>query len=95
LQRGFIERAALLLRPGGTLIYCVCSLEADEGEQQVEWIARSGLGLEPSPIDAAELSGWAAPLTAGGCVRTHPGLALPAGTPGRLDGFFVARFHKR
>ena len=44
LQRGFIERAALLLKPGGTLIYCVCSLEPEEGEQQADWIAKSGLG---------------------------------------------------
>ncbi len=95
LQRGFIERATLLLKPGGTLVYCVCSLEPEEGEQQAEWIGRSGLGLEPAPIAAAELSGWRAPITSAGHVRTHPGLTLPGGMAGRLDGFFIARFHKR
>ncbi|HWA20160.1 MAG TPA: RsmB/NOP family class I SAM-dependent RNA methyltransferase [Devosia sp.] len=95
LQRGFIERAALLLKPGGTLIYCVCSLEAEEGEQQAEWIGRSDLGLEPLPVTTDELSGWSAPLTPAGQVRTHSGLTLPGGMAGRLDGFFVARFRKR
>lgn len=94
LQRGFIERAALLLKPGGTLIYCVCSLETEEGEQQAEWIGRSRLGLEAVPIRAEELQGWTAPLTPLGHVRTHPGLTLPGGMAGRLDGFFVARFRK-
>jgi 16S rRNA (cytosine967-C5)-methyltransferase len=95
LQRQFIERAALLLEPGGTLIYCVCSLERDEGEAQAAWIAKSGLGLTADSISAAELGGWAAPVTPEGTVRTHPGLTLPGGKAGTLDGFLIARFVKR
>ncbi len=93
LQRRFIARAAEMLRPGGTLVYCVCSLEPEEGEEQVPFIIEQG--FEPVPVLAAELWGWAAPLTPAGFVRTHPGLTLPGGMAGRLDGFFVARFRKR
>ena len=32
LQRRLIERAAALTKPGGTLVYCTCSLEPEEGE---------------------------------------------------------------
>ena len=32
LQRRLIERAVVLTKPGGTLVYCTCSLEPEEGE---------------------------------------------------------------
>ena len=33
LQARLLDRAAALLKPGGTLVYCTCSLEPEEGEQ--------------------------------------------------------------
>ena len=93
LQRKLIGRAVESLRPGGTLIYCVCSLEAEEGERQAEWAL--GQGLEVVPITAAELDGWAAPVTEPGFLRTHPGQIVPGDKGGTLDGFFVARFQRR
>ncbi len=92
LQRRLIAHAAELLAPGGTLIYCVCSLEAEEGEAQAAWAIEQG--LEPVPIAAAELDGWAAPVTEPGFLRTHPGQIVPGDKGGTLDGFFVARFRK-
>ena len=47
------------------------------------------------PIAAAELDGWAAPVTKEGFVRTHPALTVPGAAGGTLDGFFVARFRRR
>jgi 16S rRNA (cytosine967-C5)-methyltransferase len=93
LQRKLIGRAVESLRPGGILIYCVCSLEAEEGERQAEWAL--GQGLEVVPITAAELDGWAAPVTEPGFLRTHPGQIVPGDKGGTLDGFFVARFQRR
>ena len=92
-QKRFIARAAESLTPGGTLIYCVCSLEPLESEVQAQWTLGAGLGLELLPIAAAEL-GWPAAVTAQGHVRTHPGLTFPPPASGTLDGFFVARFRK-
>ena len=93
LQRKLISRAADCLKPGGILLYCVCSLERDEGEMQAEWAI--GQGLEPVPVTPAELDGWAVPVTQAGFVRTHPGQIVPGEKGGTLDGFFVARFQKR
>ena len=93
LQRRLIARATELLAPGGTLIYCVCSLEPAEGEEQAAWAA--GQGLEPVPVTSAELDGWAAPVTEPGFLRTHPGQIVPGEKGGTLDGFFVARFRRR
>jgi 16S rRNA (cytosine967-C5)-methyltransferase len=93
LQRRLIAHAASLLRPGGTLVYCVCSLEPEEGEAQAEWIAANLPDLVPGPVAPAELPGLEAPITPAGFVRTHPGLS-PSGAEGGMDGFFVARFRR-
>src|SRR5690606_13615424 len=43
LQRRLIARAVDCVRPGGMLVYCVCSLEPEEGEMQAEWAIQQGL----------------------------------------------------
>src|SRR5690606_7942012 len=88
LQRRLITRAVDGLNPGGILIYCVCSLEPEEGEQQAVWAVEQG--LEVVPATEGELDGWAAPVTQAGFVRTHPGQIVPGDKGGTLDGFFVA-----
>ncbi len=93
LQRQLIDKAAACLVPGGVLIYCVCSLEPEEGEAQAAWAA--GQGLELWPVSPGELDGWGAPVTKEGFVRTHPGMVAPGAAGGTLDGFFVARFRRR
>lgn len=93
LQRRLIARAVDALRPGGTVVYCVCSLEPEEGEMQAQWAADQGLDV--IAVTASELDGWAAPVTQAGFVRTHPGQTVPGDKGGTLDGFFVARFRRR
>ncbi|MEM7666053.1 MAG: methyltransferase domain-containing protein [Pseudomonadota bacterium] len=90
IQRALIERAAGWLKPGGALVYAVCSLEREEGEEQAAWIDER-LDLEHLPITANELPAGLTP-TDTGWLRTHPGM-LP--DEGGLDGFFVARWRKR
>ena len=87
LQRALIAKAAGWLKPGGVLVYAVCSLEAEEGEQQAAWVDAEQ-GLTPMPVTAEELPAGLMP-TEQGHVRTHPGMLAEAGG---LDGFFVARW---
>ena len=84
-QDRLLAAAAAMLRPGGRLIYAVCSLQPEEGPGRVGTLP----GLRPDPFTVAELEGVPSALTAQGTLRTHPGL-----WPGRggMDGFFVARF---
>jgi len=91
LQRRLLTNAVACLKPGGLLIYCVCSLEPEEGDAQAAWAVETISGLRLEPISATELDGFAAAVTPAGCLRTHPGLAVPH-APGALDGFFAARF---
>lgn len=90
LQRALAARAAGWLNPGGVLVYAVCSLEAEEGEEQAAWIDAE-LGLTPRPVTPDELPAGLAP-TPEGWLRTHPGLL--AGQGG-LDGFFVGRWVRK
>lgn len=85
LQAALIARAAGWLKPGGRMIYAVCSLEPEEGEEQMDACA-----LTPEPIAAAELPAGITP-TPEGWLRTDPGMLSEAGG---LDGFFIARWTK-
>ena len=90
LQRALAAKAAEWLNPGGVLVYAVCSLEAEEGEEQAAWIDAE-LGLTPAPITPEELPAGLAP-TPEGWLRTHPGMLAEQGG---LDGFFVGRWVKK
>ncbi|UAB78782.1 RsmB/NOP family class I SAM-dependent RNA methyltransferase [Erythrobacter sp. SCSIO 43205] len=89
IQRALIERAVAWLKPGGTLIYAVCSLEPEEGEEQAAWISDT-FDLTPAPVAAEELPASLSP-TSEGWLRTHPGMLREEGG---LDGFFVGRWVK-
>lgn len=93
LQRALLANAYRCLAPGGTLIYCVCSLETAEGEDQVDWALDALPGLQLLPVSTADLPGLTQAVTPRGLVRTHPGMTPGNGNLG-MDGFFVARFRR-
>jgi len=90
LQRRLLGHALSLLKPGGLLIYCVCSLEPEEGEAHLDWL-RQRKDCEILPITASELGLDAAMITKDGALRS-----LPCHWPerGGMDGFFVLRLRK-
>jgi 16S rRNA (cytosine967-C5)-methyltransferase len=89
-QRAMLARAAGSLKPGGTLVYAVCSLEPDEGERAIEAFlaSQSGFRIE-APVDGELPEGIAA--SAEGWIRILPGM-LEA--QGGADGFFIARLRR-
>ena len=93
VQATMIDRAAAWLKPGGTLIYCTCSLEPEEGEAQLAGaIERNDLALEP--VSADEIGGLAAAITPAGTLRTLPCHDAGREVPPGMDGFFVMRLTK-
>ncbi len=92
LQARLLDRAAELVRPGGTLVYCTCSLEPEENEMQVSALLRRSPGLAREPIAPDEVGGLPELLNSDGELRTLS-CHLPAADPrlAGLDGFFAAR----
>lgn len=85
LQARLLDRAARLVRPGGRLLYCTCSLEREEGEAQIEAFLARTPGLARDPIRPMEIGGLAEALTPLGELRTLPH-QLAGETP-RLSGW--------
>jgi 16S rRNA (cytosine967-C5)-methyltransferase len=92
LQTKLLDNAVGLLKPGGTLIYCTCSLEPEEGVEQVAALLARDSRLARQPIESGECGIAPEWLTADGDLRTLP-YHLPHEQKelSGLDGFFAAR----
>lgn len=92
LQRRLLRNAARLLRPGGRLVYCSCSLQPEEGEALIAEALQDLPELRLEPVQASELAGLESAVTADGMLRTFPHfLQLPRPELSGMDGFFAAR----
>ena len=91
LQRQLLDRAAAWLKPGGELVYSVCSLEPDEGEAVITAFLDASPDFAINPPKSGELPDFVTPDERGR-VRVLPGLLE---SEGGLDGFFVARLVRR
>ena len=94
-QQRLLAQAAELVKPGGFLIYCTCSLEPEEGTQIVRDFLGQERNFQRRPIEPGEgkiPSDW---LTPEGELRTLP-RHLPDPDPAMagLDGFYVARLER-
>ena len=91
LQKALLDNAARMLQPGGVLIYCTCSLEPEENEQQVAAFLERMPSFSVRPITFDEVGGCGEFVSRDGFLRT-----LPCYWRGRggLDGFFAARLVK-
>ena len=89
-QQAMIAQGAKLVKPGGLLVYAVCSLEPAEGEAVAEAFLASAGDYALDPPGAAELPSGLAPDPSG-FVRVRPGALADHGG---ADGFFVARFKR-
>ena len=95
LQQRLLRKAIALLKPGGTLVYCTCSLEPEEGELAIATLLATESGVKRRPVEAAEVAGLSEIITPEGDLRTLP-CHLPHDDPklSGLDGFFAARLVK-
>ena len=91
-QAELLARALILVKKGGTVVYCTCSLEPEEGENQIAALLRRHPEVSRVPITADEIGGLVECITPLGDLRTLPS-QLPADTPRQsgLDGFYAAR----
>ena len=88
IQAAMLARAAAWLKPGGILVYSVCSMEPEEGEAVARAFLQGRSDYAPAPLKAGELPAPFQP-TPEGFLRLLPGLF---GDRGGADSFFIARF---
>ncbi|WP_208976354.1 16S rRNA (cytosine(967)-C(5))-methyltransferase RsmB [Polycladidibacter hongkongensis] len=92
LQYELLEKAASWLKPGGTLIYCTCSLELEEGELQIQRFLLEHSQFKREPLLPEELGGVAEAINPQGDFRALPcHNQLQTEKTSGLDGFFAAR----
>jgi 16S rRNA (cytosine967-C5)-methyltransferase len=89
VQSRLLDAAARRVRKGGRMVYCVCSLEPEEGEAQVETFLARHPGFVLDPIEPGEGGAPAPSLSPKGWLRI-----LPHHRAGGLDGFFAARLSR-
>ncbi|MGD1879035.1 MAG: RsmB/NOP family class I SAM-dependent RNA methyltransferase [Kiloniellaceae bacterium] len=92
-QRDVLRRAALLVKPGGRLIYVTCSLLPEENQTQADAFLAEAADFAALPVATVWQAALAAPYPAGQSADA-PTLTL---TPARhgTDGFFIAIFERR
>ncbi len=89
LQAKMLDKAAALLAPGGILIYCTCSLEKEEGPDQINALLERSSTLKRKVISPGELPGLEQSILQTGDVQT-----LPHYFSDGMDGFFISRLIK-
>ncbi|MFI4977033.1 MAG: RsmB/NOP family class I SAM-dependent RNA methyltransferase [Caulobacterales bacterium] len=90
VQSRLLDAAAERVKPGGRLVYCVCSLEPEEGEEQARAFLKRRRDFSILAVSAGEGGAPGHSTVPGGWLRI-----LPHQMDGGLDGFFIARFRRR
>jgi 16S rRNA (cytosine967-C5)-methyltransferase len=88
VQDQLLLAAVEMLAPGGTLVFCTCSLQPEEGDQRIESLLSGGAPVRRAPIAANELFGLDEVITEDGDMRTLPHYQ------GGMDGFYASRLVK-
>jgi len=91
-QTTMLDNAAALVNQNGMMVYCTCSLQKSEGEQQIDSFLTRHPDFTRSPIIASEAPGLEHAITPDGDLRILPQFWAEHGG---LDGFYIARLTQR
>ena len=96
LQSKLLDNAVAMLPPGGRLIYAVCSLQPEEGREQIDRLLSGGAPVERQPVTASDLEaesleGLDEVITPVGDLQSLP---CHLAARGGLDGFYACRLRR-
>jgi 16S rRNA (cytosine967-C5)-methyltransferase len=86
-----LEAGAAMVEAGGMLVFAVCSLEREEGEEQIAGFLATHPDFSRAPITADEIFGHSEWITPEGDLRTLP---CHLSDKGGMDGFYAARLKR-
>jgi 16S rRNA (cytosine967-C5)-methyltransferase len=92
LQSRLLRAALAMVRSGGVVVFCTCSLQPEEGPAHIAALLRDGAPVERLPIQSAEVGSLDSLIDANGDLRTLP---CHLSEQGGIDGFFAARLRRR
>ena len=90
-QTQLLQAALEMVKPGGLVVYAVCSLEPAEGPQLIEKLLAQNENIERVPLEMSEIGELAEALTPAGDLRTLP---CHFAGQGGMDGFYAARLRR-
>lgn len=90
-QDRLLRAAVAMLKPGGLLVYCTCSMQLEEGADRIEALLASGAPVRRVPVQADEVGGLAEIITPAGDLRTLP---CHLAEQGGMDAFYAARLER-
>ena len=88
LQARLLQAALAMVKPGGMLIYCTCSLQPEECEQQIAAFLQENDAVRRQPLSESDLPGLDKVIMSTGDLRTLPSHLASLGG---MDGFYAAR----
>ncbi len=91
VQMNILSNAFHMLAPGGTLVYCTCSLQKVEGEDQITHLLAQNRNAMKVAVKPEEIGDLKELITEDGDVRTLP---FHLAATGGIDGFFISRIKK-
>ena len=91
-QLRFLAAAVDMVKPGGLLVYCACSLQPEEGRDRIAAILDTTAPIERVPVKAKEVEGMDEFISKEGDLRTLPNFFAKEGG---MDGFFAARLRRQ
>ncbi len=96
LQFRMLENALRMVKVGGLVVFCTCSLEPEEGVSQVTRLLKTNRNVKRRPILALEAGGEPDWISREGDLRTLP-FHLPRAKPelSGMDGFFASRLVRK
>jgi 16S rRNA (cytosine967-C5)-methyltransferase len=89
LQRQILDNIAPLVKPGGKLLYSVCTFSHIETDAIIESFLAEHPVFELENLAAETPTAWADLFTAKGTLRSYPH------RHGNMDAFFAARLQRR
>ncbi|MDB4128115.1 hypothetical protein N9560_01510 [Hyphomicrobiales bacterium] len=90
VQKNLLKSSIKMLKDGGIIIYCTCSLETEEGEEQIDKFISKNKNVRRRKIDPIHLDGFNTSLTPKGDIRILPNMLENGGN----DGFFISMIEK-
>jgi len=93
LQKQLLAKAAAMIKPGGELVYCTCSLQKREGELQVEQFLTENTNFETRPVSPSQVGEMDHLINEQGTLRTLPFYRVGESTG--MDGFFISQLIRK